>query len=155
MEGHFVALVPGHRAPELCWQRLDPGGHGSTDLVGSPVAEFEQHDEPGLALDQGADGARFGADNEIALPVAWDGSVLDFCGSLRDQHHLWDPASALDGAAGLGSAYRPAAAKGLVELGSKGASALHVEGLVDGLVRHAQFGFHGMVPSQPLRDLAR
>src|ERR1022692_657323 len=54
----------------------------------------------------------------------------------------------------IAPADRPAGAKGLVELGPKGPSALDVEGLVDGLVRHAPLRVHGVFPSQPVGDLA-
>src|ERR1035441_3410351 len=46
MQRHLVALVPGHRTPQLGGQRPDPTGHRSTDLLGSPVSQLEQHDEP-------------------------------------------------------------------------------------------------------------
>jgi hypothetical protein len=58
----------------------------------------DQHRETGRALDQGADGGPFQADEQVAFPVARDRSVFDLGGSLADQHVVGDvvPGSASD-----------------------------------------------------------
>ena len=88
--GHLLSLIPGQRAAERLGQSLDALGervpHG---LGGAPAGELDQHREAGLTLNERRDrGAAGLPDDQVALPVAGDGAVVDLRGPLADRDDL-------------------------------------------------------------------
>ena len=75
---HLLSLVPGDRPNELFWQLLDRPAHGCVDLNRKrPSGRCNIH-VAGGPLDEGAySGLGVLPDDEVALPVPWDGSVVD------------------------------------------------------------------------------
>ena len=74
------------------------------------------------------------AQDEVAFPVAGDGSVDGFGRSLGDHDHARNPSPLLDPASGL--ACRSSRAQASGQLTAEFASALDEQGLVDRLVAH-------------------
>jgi hypothetical protein len=85
------------------------------------------------------------ARNRSVGHLGWAGTDVD---------HVADAATALTGAA-LWFAHRAPTAQALMQITAQLAPALHVEGLIDGLVRHPHLRFIGEVLTQPCSDLRR
>src|SRR5947199_8739376 len=85
--------------------------------------------------------------------MAGYGAIGGFGPTNGDHDHVGDTAPTLDAA--LRSALGPAAAQTTGQLAAKLASALHVEGLVDRLVRHPHLGILGELVAQTASDLQR
>jgi len=115
----------------------------------------KQHCEPGAALDERSDRSPVCAEDEVALPVARYGSVLGLCGTLADHDLLGDEALAFPADAGSGYPERPATAQTSGELAPQHAAALHVERLVDRLVRDSHRLIMREIQAQPVGDLLR
>ena len=126
-------------------QRGDGLAHRGVDAVSrAAVLEVEQQDESGAALDEGADGAAAAlAQDDVALPVAGHGTVVDLGGSFGDVHHPGQPASAV-AVPRFGGGVRPdAQASG--QLAAQLAAALHEQRLIDRLVAHPHLRVVGEV----------
>jgi|GEM_PF-4697235 len=96
------------------------------------------------------------AEDEVAVKVAGDGSVLDLGGTLGDADRVDDAATLAP--AGVRSLLAPAgsaASQRLDELGPKPSAALDVEGLVDRLVRHLPGWLSRMLETEAVGDLIR
>jgi hypothetical protein len=121
-----------------------------------PVGQVREQDVAGGAFDEGGDRrAAVRANDQIAFPVARDGTVLDFGGPIANhQHRRLEPRTALVRTA-LRSADCPACAQTPGQLAPQFAAALDVEGLVDRLVRHVHLRAIGKPQTQPLADLLR
>ena len=171
--GHLGALVPGQRSAQLVGQRGDRGGDGVADGFGAvpgerrPVLDsravavavhawqVQQHREPGGALDERADRRAVETDDEVALPVAGHRSIVGLGGSLADHHLRADELLAPPRGARPGDAQRPPGAQTGDQLAAQRSPALHVQRLIDGLVRDAHRLIIGEVDPQPVRDLLR
>ena len=66
-----------------------------TCLGAGPLGQRDELAVAGLALDQGRDRARPSAHQEVALPVAGDGALVDLRRALGDHHHPGELALAL------------------------------------------------------------
>src|SRR5260370_2089494 len=100
------------------------------------VGQVEKHDERSRAFVQSGYGRRAVlAHDQVALPVARDGAVLDLSRALADVDHVGDPGPAL-----ITFAMWPAQGSTSTQmdrqLAPQRASALNVDGLVDGPVAH-------------------
>src|SRR6266545_6480611 len=116
---------------------------------------MHEHHETSRALDQGADGRlAVLAHQQVAFPVTRYGSVLDLGRPLADVDHVGNPAAALVGFPPR-LAQRPTCTKMNRELTAERASALNVDRLIDGLVRHPHLRVVGELAAQFNSDLAR
>ena len=120
-----------------------------------PVGQREQEHVAAPAFDEGADGGHALAEDEVALPVAGDGAVVDLGRPLADHHHVAQLALAEAALDVAGPAHRSARAQAGGELTPQGAPALHVQRHVDGLVGHPHLRVVGVVADQPAADLLR
>jgi hypothetical protein len=129
--GHLLALIPGDAASQLSGQRADRLPHGLLDQVRVPPGgQVQQHNEPGAAFDQGADGGlQIAADEQIPFPMAGHGPVLRLGRTFADHHHVPDLAGVLIAAAG--TALGPPGAQAAGQLAAELAAALHIQRLVD------------------------
>jgi len=97
--------------------------------------QVQQHREAGAALDQRPDRGALEAQDQVALPVAGDGTVIRLGGPLADHHVGADEPLA----ARLGPCARDAQRSSCPQTGDEfafeGAPALDVERLVDRLLR--------------------
>ena len=154
VQGEFRTLVPGRRVAQEPGQVPHLADDGLLDLACVvPVGQVQQDREPGGAFDQGADGApvrRTG--DQITLPMAGDGPVLDLGGPVRDHDHgIPEPGSATRAATGF--ALGAALAHGPFQLGFQLALALDVDGLVDRLDACVHVLIIGEVMPEPVADL--
>jgi hypothetical protein len=108
MLSHLDTLIPCQGSAKLLRQCCDRSSYGFTDresAMPGPSAilfsggggreviqtrQVQQHGEACGALHECADRRRSRADDEVTLPVARDGSVIDFGRSLADQDLGWD-----------------------------------------------------------------
>src|SRR6266511_3915162 len=114
---------------------------------------MQQHREAGAALDERPDRRAVEPEDQIALPVAGDGPVVGLGRPLAD-HHLG--ADELLAARLRARPRHPQRAPGPQtgdELTLERASALHVQGLVDRLVRDPHRLIIGEVDPEPICDL--
>jgi hypothetical protein len=66
--GHLFALVPGQRAAQLIGQPHDVLGESVGDQVGTPASgERDEHQEPGLALDEGGDSGLSATEEQVSF----------------------------------------------------------------------------------------
>ena len=134
---HLLALIPGDAAHQFARQGSDRLAHGSFERGRTVVlAQMHQQHEARRAFNERAD--RTGvirANDEVALPVPGHGTVLDLRGSLTNHHHVRDNSPFLGAAVRF--SFRSSRAQASGELSTQFPSALHVEGLVDGLVADA------------------
>src|SRR5664279_5075692 len=145
--GHLGALVPGDGAPELFRQGLDGRAHRHVDgLSGTVAVEVEEEQEPACPLhERPHGGATAFAQDDVALPVARNGTIVCFGRPLGDHDHprqapaLLRPALA---AAGGASGTQTAG-----ELPAQLAAALDEERLVDRLVAHPHLRVVGVIQS--------
>src|SRR5512135_1764600 len=117
--------------------------------------QVQQHDEPGAALDQGADRRAAQADDEIALPMSGHRPVLSLGRALANQDLLADEPLPSASGAGSGDAQRPPGPQAGRQLAAQRAAALHVQGLVDRLVRDPHRRIIGEIEPQAASDLLR
>jgi hypothetical protein len=114
--------------------------------------QVQQHDVAGGALHEGAHGrVAVLADDEVTLPVPRYGPVGHLGRTIGDHHHVGDlpaPNNSRTRAA-LG----PPRSQAARQLASQLTPALHVDGLVDRLVRHPHHGLVGKLDAEPLGDL--
>src|SRR5260370_8593209 len=100
------------------------------------VGQVKKHDETSRAFDQSANGRpAVLAHDQVALPVARDGAVLDLSRALADVDHVGDPGPALITFAmwpAQGSTSTPMDR----QLPPQPASSFTVDGLVEVLVEH-------------------
>src|SRR6266540_53575 len=171
--GHLGALVPDERAAQLLGQRRDRGGDRVTDGLSSmpgqrrPVLhprliavardprQVQQHRETGRALDERPDRRAVEAQDQIALPVAGDGPIVGLGRPLADHHLGADELLAARLRASARYAQRAPGPQTGDELALERASALHVQGLVDRLMRDPHRLIIGEVDPEPIRDLLR
>ena len=117
--------------------------------------ELQQHEKPGAAFDEGADRGAVEADDQVALPVAGNRSVLGLGRALADQDLLGHEALPARSAAGSGNAQRPPGPQTGRELATQRSAPLDVQGLVDRLVRDPHRLIIGEIDLEPVSDLLR
>src|SRR6266852_2300835 len=119
------------------------------------LPQVQQQHEPGRALDQGADRRGVArAHDQVAFPVPGHRPVRDLGGPLADHHHVLDPAAPLAGLP-AGPAQRPPRPQARRQLPAQRPPALHVDRLVDRLVRHPHLRLVRELRSQHHADLLR
>ena len=96
-----------------------------------------------------------GAHDQVALPVAGDGAVLDLGRPVADHDHLVDESMGALAGLSLGLAAGPAGAQRGLHLALQPATGLEVQRLVDRLVAHAHALIVWIVLDEPVRDLLR
>ena len=107
------------------------------------------------ALDQRADRRPVGADDQIALPVARNGAVVDLGGAFADHHLAGDVAGGAVAGARPRDPQRPPGAQAGDQLALERSTALDIQGLVDRLVRDPHGLIIGEIDPQPVGDLLR
>ena len=168
--GHLRALIPGQRAAQLLGQGEDRVGDRVTHLFGAvpgdrrPVLdswlaivgwrEVQQHREPARALHQGADRGVAGPEDQVAFPVARDGSVLSLGGPLADHDLVGHEALATRNPC-PGHPQRPAGSQARDELPFQRTTTLNVERLVDRLMGDPHRLIIGELKRQPIGNLLR
>ena len=89
--GHLCALIPCQRLPQMFRKFLDGVSQCDPDIFGFVAFRNpEQHQVSGLAFDQGSDSRLSCSDDEVAFPVAGNGTVFDLGGTLTDHDHVPD-----------------------------------------------------------------
>jgi hypothetical protein len=117
------------------------------------LRQVQQHDVAGGSLDQGPDrGLVRRAGDQVALPVARHSAVGHLSRAFADVDHVRDPAAALCGLA-VRPAQRSTGAQASRQVSSQRAASLHIQALVDGLVRHPHLHLGGEVQQQTPADL--
>jgi hypothetical protein len=171
--GHLGALVPGQRPAQLFGQRGDRGGDRVTDrrpgampgqrrTVLDPGAiaavhrrQMQQHREAAAALDQGADCGTAQPEDQVALPVPGNRTILGLARPLADHDLVRHEPLAATSSPGAGDAQRPPSPQTRRQLAPQRAAALHIERLIDRLMRDAHRLIIGVVQAQPVGDLLR
>src|SRR6266542_4588730 len=135
------------------------GQRGPVLGPGSAVAvharQVQQHREPGGALDQGADRGTVQSEDEVALPVPRHGAVVGLGGTLADHDRWGGELLATPTSAGPWHTERTAAAQACGQLAAQRPAALHIQRLVDRLVRDPHRPIMGEVDPEPVGDLLR
>jgi hypothetical protein len=119
------------------------------------AGEVQQHHVAGAALDQRPDGGALESEDQVAFPVAGHSAIRGLGRPLAN--HDLGPHEGLAASARAGSRYpqRPARAQAGGQLTAQRAAALHVEGLVDRLVRDPHPRIIGEIEHKPVSDLLR
>src|SRR3954462_6483827 len=96
---------------------------------------LDQHDKPGLTLDQSGDVAVLSAREEAALPVPRDRSVVYLRRPLSDRDRVHDlPARLSAGRGAFASAHQPPGPQSRDQLLSQDPACLNEQAFIDGLV---------------------
>src|ERR1700733_2683713 len=97
MRRELTTLIPGQRSGQVHRQRLDLLAQRLDDALGGAIPpELGEHHVPGMALYQRHDlRAAVSAEEQIALPMAGHGAILDLRRALRDRDHVRDPPTPL------------------------------------------------------------
>src|SRR5664280_479756 len=145
--GHLGALVPGDGAPELFRQGLDGRAHRHVDgLSGTVAVEVEEEQEPACPLHERPHGGVTAfAQDDVALPVARNGTIVCFGRPLGDHDHPRQAPALLRPA--LGTAGGASGTQTAGELPAQLAAALDEERLVDRLVAHPHLRVVGVIQS--------
>ncbi len=153
--GHLLAVVPSERAPQLGWKRSDVHAELVDNVFGpSALGKADQHQEAGLAFDEGGDLAVPTANQQVALPVTGHGTVVDLGGPLAYGDGADDLAPSVPvGAVRSWAASDPARAEMGGELFGQHPSGLHEQRQIDRLVRHPHLRIIGERPAEPACDL--
>src|SRR5438445_1784423 len=117
--------------------------------------QVQQHREPAAALDERADRGAAEADDEVALPVPGHRAVLSLGRTLTDEDLAGHEVLAAAAGAGARHPQRPARAQACGELAPQSTAALHIQRLVDRLVRDPHRFIMREVEPQPAGDLLR
>ncbi|MDY7541979.1 hypothetical protein RGU42_06160 [Cryobacterium sp. 5B3] len=98
---HLDALVPGQCFAEHVGEPAHGGNDGVLDIDRSvAVGEVEQHQAARGAFNEGANrGGVLDSGDQVTLPVAGHGPVLDLGRALSDIDHVLDPDPSLRAAA--------------------------------------------------------
>ena len=73
--GHLQPAVPGQRSPQVCWELPNvPGGHHSGSVF---AGHLDERGKTRMTFHQVGDVTVLGAAQQITLPMAGDGAVLD------------------------------------------------------------------------------
>ena len=137
--------VTGERRPVL-----DPGAVAAVHR-----REVKQHREAAAALDQRADRGAAQPKDQVAFPVPGNGPVLRLGGPLADHDLVGHEALAAAADAGPGNAQRPPGPQAGGQLAPQRSAALHIQRLVDRLMRDAHRLIIGEVQPQPVGELLR
>ena len=155
MQGEFGSPVPCRAVAQQRGQRPHLADDGVLHVFGVvPVGQVQEDREPGGAFHEGAGRAAVaGTADQVALPVAGDRPVGDLGRPVAGHGHgLAEP-----GASGLAVAAVPAGdvppSHGMFELESQLSLALHVDGLVDGLVACVRASVIRVAASEPAAGL--
>jgi len=95
MISKLSSAIPGQRGHQPGRQLLYLPDEGVDDAVGIFAGHFNEHDEPGLTLDQGRDVAILSPGEEVTLPMPRDRPVLYLSRSLSDRYRVNDSAARL------------------------------------------------------------
>jgi len=93
--GHFQPTIPRQRSPQGCWKPADLPAQGGDHRSRVFASHLDQGSKTRMPLHQRRDVTVFCAANEIALPMTWNGAVLDFCGSFPDGNGIHDLTTAM------------------------------------------------------------
>src|SRR6266508_3767490 len=138
--------MPGERRPVLDPRLLAVPAH---------PRQAQEHHEPGRALDERADRGAAEPEDQVAFPMAGHGPVGRLGGPLADHDLRPHEALAAFTRASARHPQRAPRAQAGRQLAAQRAAALHVERLVDRLVRDPHRGIIGKVDREPVRDLLR
>lgn len=120
------------------------------------VREVDEHHVAGGAFDEGADrGFLDSSDDEVSLPVAGNGTVINLGRAFTDHDHRVAEAGLAVLCVLAGFASSAASAECFVKLATQLTAPLTVEGEVDRLVDHVHFLPAWEVQTQHPRDLFR
>src|ERR1700730_7503607 len=109
-----------------------------------------------MTFHQSRDVTVLGAANQVALPMAGNGAVLNFRGPFPDGDGIDDLPTAVSARRGLPrAAYTPLRPKVLNQLLFQHSSRLNEQAAVNGFVRHAHAFVLGIPPLQPSGNLFR
>jgi hypothetical protein len=120
------------------------------------VWQVQENDVAACALDQRPDrGTSALANNQIALPVPWNGAVRGLSRAVADQDHVPQPPStSMLGALGR-APLRAAGPQAGRQLFAQHPAGLNEKRPVDRLVRHAHLQVVRIAPDEARRDLLR
>ena len=86
---HLLAGIPCQGLPEVFGELLDGVGQRDSDVLGSVAFwDPEQHHISGVSLHQGSYCRVALPDDEVAFPMAGNGTVLDLGWTFRDHDHV-------------------------------------------------------------------
>ena len=119
------------------------------------AGQVEQHRESGGTFDQCADCGAAKSDDEVALPVSRNRSVLDLGGPLPDQDFGSDKRLTATTAAGPWHAQRLPGAQAGRQFAAQCPPPLDVQRLVDSLVRDPHRDVIGILYPEAVGDLLR
>jgi len=92
MARHLLAPVPDERPIELFGQATGGFDQCIDHGLGIFAGDLHQHYVARLPLDQGGDQAGLVAEQQVALPVAWNRAIFDRHRTLADRYGSSDPA---------------------------------------------------------------
>jgi hypothetical protein len=69
---------------------LHPGNQGADDAVAVLAANVDQHHKARAKLHHRGNMAVSGTTQQVAFPMARDGAILNFCGSVADRYGIDD-----------------------------------------------------------------
>ena len=149
----LTALVPGQRFGEFVGQTRQLCCETLSDVSRGAVIDSDELAVSGGAFHNARHRGLAGfPDDQVAFPVAGDGTILNLCGPLRDVDHVSDFAlPGIDPALPLPPA--PVAAQTPGELFTQLPVGLDVDRVVDRFVRHPPGWIIRVVSAKSLRDL--
>jgi hypothetical protein len=111
--------------------------------------------KPAVALDECGDVRIVRSGKKVSFPVARNGAVLSFSGSLADGDHIEYVSLSILGPAGFGVAHLPLGAQLFRQLLLQRAAGLNKETAIDRFVRYPHVAVGRELLLQPAGDLRR
>src|SRR6476646_10522346 len=136
--GKFLAAIPGQGSGELVGQLPCLPDQCVDHGLRFPVRNLGEHHITRVAFDQCDDVAVLRSTEQVALPVARYGPILDRRRSLADRDSVRDAATLICLRRCVARAPDwPSGSQMLQQLFLQHAAGLHIKAAIDGLVRHA------------------
>src|ERR1700730_13479253 len=152
--GHFQPAIPGQRTSQSCGQLAnvlaESGDHGSCVFAG----HLEQYDKSRMSCPQSCDMTVLGPANEVALPMAGDGAILDLRRPFSNGNGIDDLTLVVSVIPRVPrAANSPLEPKMLNQLFFQHSTRLNEQAAVNGLVGHAHTLVLGILNLQPSGNL--
>ncbi len=156
MRGHLFTSIPGQGAAQLPGQFAYAPGESGDHSLSLAAGDFYQHQKARFAFDQSGNVRSARPHQQIAFPVAWNGTILRLSRALADRDGIADlstPGTVIG--VTPATSQHAAAAKVRRELLFQHSARLDKQAFVDRLMRHPHTLIVAKLSCKPAGDLLR